>query len=210
VLERWDEVEVDLRVEVTLALDEGLPPRPLLVAFAGEQSVAVAQLRPFTRDDALQALIEVLALLLPLGTDRVALALPALACVADPDPAPDVVDEATLVDGQLLVLVATAEAGTPETRLRGRVHALEQRDGRWHWLAETAEIDPGSFELTDALGLLLEQRGGLRPRDPAAGELLQQLARCLLLGHLISLSDDTADRLEPDRLVDARPDRRRG
>jgi hypothetical protein len=209
MLERWDEVEVDLRVEMTLALDDGLPPRPLLVAFAGEQPVAVTQLRPFAQIDALQALIEVLALLLPLGTDRVALALPALACVPGPGPVPDEVGGTALVDGQLLVLVATAEGGAGKARLRGRLHPLQQREGRWHWLPQTTEIDPRSFALTDAVALLLERRASLRRRDLDAGELQQQLARCLLLGHLVSLSDETADRLEPDRLVDVRSDAHR-
>jgi hypothetical protein len=79
MMQRWDEVEVDLRVEMTLALDEGRPPEPLLAAFAAERPVAVARLRPFEAGDALQALIEVLALLLPLGADRLALALPGVA-----------------------------------------------------------------------------------------------------------------------------------
>jgi hypothetical protein len=53
--------------------------------------------------------------------------------------------------------------------------------------------------------VLLEQRGALHRRDPLDGELQQQLARCLLLGHTVTLSDEVADRLEPDRLADLLP-----
>jgi hypothetical protein len=211
MLQRWDEVEVDLRVEVTLTLDEGLPPQPLLAAFAGEQPVAVARLRRFGQGDALQALIEVLALVLPLGTDRVALALPARAHVADAGadgPADPAADGAAQVDGQLLVLLATAEVRAGRARLRGHLHPLARHDGRWHWLEETTPIDPDTLPLTDALGLLLERRASLQRRDLAAGELQQQLARCLLLGHLVVLSDEIADRLEPDRLIDVLADPR--
>jgi hypothetical protein len=194
MLERWDEVEVDLRVETTLALDEGRPPPPLLVAFAGPRPVAVTALRPFDDGDALQALIEVLALLLPLGTDRLALSLPGIA--RDPDPGAPPTAPA---DGQLLVLVATVEAWPEGSRQRARLHPLRRRGAQWQWGAESTEIDAEAMPLLEALGRLLERRDSLRRVDPTDGELHRQLARCVLLGHTVALHDDIADLLEPDR-----------
>jgi hypothetical protein len=220
MLQRWDEVEVDLRVEVTLALDEGRPPEPLLAAFAEERPVAVTRLRPFEAGDALQALIEVLALLLPLGADRLALALPGVAHLParESSDVPDGEDgddgdrgdrgdrgDPRVGDGQRLVLLATAEAVDDHVEVTGRLHPLERRDGRWLWVRDTVEVDARGVPLLDALAVLLEQRGALHRRDPLDGELQQQLARCLLLGHTVALSDEVADRLEPDRLADLLP-----
>lgn len=214
MLQRWDEVEVDLRVEVTLALDEGRPPEPLLAAFAEERPVAVTRLRPFEAGDALQALIEVLALLLPLGADRLALALPGVAHLparesSDVPGGEDGDDgdrgDPRVGDGQRLVLLATAEPVDDRVEVAGRLHPLERRDGRWLWVRDTVEVDARGVPLLDALAVLLDQRGALRRSEPLDGELQQQLARCLLLGHTVALSDEVADRLEPDRLADLLP-----
>lgn len=221
MLRCWDDVAIDLRVEATLALDEGDGAAPLLVAFAGEQPLALTLLRPFHGADALQALVEVLALLLPLGADRVALSLPGTgrpaAGGADPDAdgagpdadgggGPDAVgrggrEENWPDDARPLVCFVTADVTGP-SRLRAWLHPLRREDGRWCWAPDTVELDPATVPLADALGVLLARRHELRGpvTDP---ELQQQLARCLLLGHAIQLDPAVADRLEPDRLVDA-------
>jgi hypothetical protein len=202
MFERWDEVEVDLRVEATLALDGGGAPRPVLAAFRGPEPLGVAALRPFAHDGLLAALVEVMALLLPLGADRVALAL-----AGRPQPRPGGAVGIVLSDadlgadrGELALLATSVEArGSGPCRLRSRLHPLVREEGRWHWRPDDAtDLDAHRCEVTSALATLVEGRGVLADEDPAAGRLHHQLARCLLRGHRMALAPGVAARLEPE------------
>jgi hypothetical protein len=216
MFEHWDEVELDLRVEATLQLDAGSLPVPQLVAFGDEGFVAEVRLRPFDAAGLLSALVEVLALLLPLGARRLALGLPGevretpeapaadqgagLETDADavPDTDPDAVPDAVLV-------VATART-MPEGRtdLAGRVLALAFDGDCWQWRDDLAvDLDVDEWEVTRALAILLAAHEGDSggPADDEEQHTLQaQLGRCLLLGHEIRLDPTIADLLEPGRL----------
>lgn len=199
MFERWDEVELDLRVEATLQLDEGSVPAPLLVAF-DDDLVAAVRLRPFHGAGVLPALVEVLALLLPLGARRLALGLPGEVreTPEGPDDVPGDVPDAVLV-------VATAQL-TPEggTDLAGRVLALAFDGDCWQWRDEQAvDLDADAWEVTRALAILLRAQETVPagPRDEEELHALQaQLGRCLLLGHEVLFGTAVADRLEPSRL----------
>lgn len=202
MFERWDEVELDLQVEATMALDQGLVPAQLLVAFDDEEPLAVVGLRPFEPDGVLDALVEVLALLLPLGARRLALALPGQA--RDDETGPAVAAATGLTTAEALVVLATADAaGDGPTRLRARVLPLAHDGDCWQWRDQDAlDVDADEWSVTRALGVLLD---GPALLDGGAGDertqLQAQLARCLLLGHVVTLAPSTADRLEPGRLV---------
>lgn len=195
MFERWDEVELDLRVEATLQLDGGSVPVPLLIAFDDDGLVAAVRLRPFDAAGLLPALVEMLALLLPLGARRLALGLPGE--VRDAPEGPDDPPDAVLV-------VATARV-TPQggTDLAGRVLALAFDGDCWQWRDEqSVELDVDGWEVTRALAVLLRAHpASAGPRDEAELHALQaQLGRCLLLGHEVRFGTAVADRLEPSRL----------
>lgn len=192
MFERWDEVELDLRVQATLALDEGAVPVPLLVAFSDDAAIAVVGLRPFGADGLLPALVEVLALLLPVGAHRLALGLPGQTRGAEGAPDDD--------SGPLLV-VATAEAGAEgRVALAGRILPLAHDGSCWQWRDEQAvDLDTEAWEVTRALADLLRARRTIHDDCGELEQLQAQLARCLLLGHEVDLGQATADRLEPAR-----------
>lgn len=211
MFERWDEVELDLKVETMLALDEGAVPAPLLVAFDERDQVAVVGLRPFDPEGVLQALVEVLALLLPLGTRRVALGLPGRVRDVEgpggPEPgtaAPPEAGVAPPPDGGPILVVATGGLdGDAEVRLGARVLPLAHDGACWQWRDDEAiDIDAHAWDVTRALGALLDPDAGMVDRGVRdRAELQAQLARCLLLGHTVALSGEVADELEPDRLA---------
>jgi hypothetical protein len=201
MFERWDEVELDLQVEATLALDEGYAPEPLLVAFDEHEPVGIVGLRPFDSDGVLQALVEVLALLLPLGARRIALTLPGQARDV-PDGGPSA-PTASGTQGPLVVLATADAVGQGATRLRARVLPLAHDGDCWQWQEQDAvDVDAGVWDVTRALAVLLEAPAPLAAEaDRERTQLQAQLGRCLLLGHMVTLAPPAADRLEPGRLA---------
>ena len=231
MFERWDEVELDLRVEATLALDEGLVPPPQLVAFGPHEALGMVTLRPFGPEGPLSALIEVLALLLPLGARRVALALPGRLrevpevgdhMPADPDDVSAVTDgvsaatdgvpageddtasgdDVAMVGPGAMLVVATAETTPAGAALAGRVLPLAHDGDCWQWRDDEAvDLDADDWEVTRALGELLRACDDLYERPRDRHELQAQLGRCLLLGHAMLLTPVAADLLEPARIA---------
>jgi hypothetical protein len=201
MFERWDEVELDLQVEATLALDEGYGPEPLLVAFDEQEPVGIVGLRPFEPHGVLQALVEVLALLLPLGARRLALTLPGQARdVPGSDPTPL---NASGTQSPLVVLATADAVGEGPTRLRARVLPLAHDGDCWQWQEQDAvDIDADDWDITRALAVLLEAPAPFEAETERQRTQLQaQLGRCLLLGHMVTLAPPAADRLEPGRLA---------
>ncbi len=198
MFERWAEVELDLRVEATMALDDGRTPAAMLVAFDEHAPVSVVELRPMASGELLQALVEVISLLLPLGARRLALALPGQ--VREEHAAPSAAD-AQVGDGPLLVVASADGAGTRPASLRARVLPLTHDGTCWQWREDgEVEIDAAAWDVTRALGVLLDAPRRLLGTDAQERRELQaQLARCLLLGHVVVLAPGMADRLEPAR-----------
>ena len=197
MFERFEEAELDLRVEATLALDAGVAPPPTLVAFGANEPVAVVRLRPIAPDELLQALVEVLSLLLPLDARRLALALPGqVREVAEPSATDEEVGP-----GPLLVMVTADGAATTPTTLTARVLPLTHDGTCWQWWEDgEVELDAAEWDISRALGVLLDApTDELGPGVHERREVQAQLARCLLLGHEVTLAPDAADLLEPDR-----------
>lgn len=190
----WDEAPAYLLDLALRDLTHDHAPLPSLVAFSGADPVAIGVLRPFDADGPVPALVEVLALLLPLGTDRVALTLPGRAW-STADPIPPVCEDGDLRQ-QVLVLVQ-AEASTQGCTVRTQLRAIEP-DGTdatgWQLSEPLHEDGFPEAPLIEALRLLLERRDDLR--GEATGQaLVAQLGRVLLLGHTLALAPEPTERL---------------
>lgn len=189
--DRWDDVESELLDLATLDLLSGADPRPTLTAFIGEQPLAMVGLRPFAPGEALQALIEVLALLLPLGADRLAFATPARAWSTE-DPIPAVCDDGDLRQRVLLIVIVDGH-GQP-CRLTTSVHPFSVTGDGPGWQAPLRPDEAPDSPVAAALTVLVDARDDLDDLGDA-GKLAAQFGRVLLLGHDVALSDTVAAEL---------------
>jgi hypothetical protein len=190
----WAEDTARLLTLAALDLEQGLPPRPTLTAYAGDDGLAVVGLRPFGPGEFLQPLVELLALLLPLGADRFGLAVPGRAWSLD-DPIPPVIDEVDLRTTVLTVLQVDDHGGGGPVVDGWLVPYDVEEDGPVFGPATEVGWPDGP----DTAGLLALVRGRREVRtsgrpDPAS--LPVQFARCLLRGHHVVLAPEVADRLE--------------
>lgn len=170
-------------------LDAGGVPMPMLLAYTGDEPGAVITLRPFAPGEMLQAFVEVLSLLLPLGVDRLACALP----VAGGSGTSDVTDELQ----RRRLLLATADGRSGPTRTCHAVFPGEYVEGLgWRW--RTPVDPPPSHEgsLVAALTVLLDARHDLGAEDDDGLQLAAQFGRILLLGHEVAVAPSLALRLE--------------
>lgn len=167
-------------------------PRPHLVGFAGASALVLVGLRPFDRGGYHGPLVEALALALPLGADRVSVALPGRAWSIE-DPVPPVTEGADLRQRVLTQVTVDAHGeGPPRTWCRLHPFAPVVGDDGLRW--EDA-VRPGPAEgwIPDALHTLLAHRGDAVLRA-TRDQLAAQLERLVHLGHEVLL---------PDHLVDA-------
>ena len=174
-------------------LEVGAAPLPTLAAYRGDEPLAITTLRPFGAGELLQALVEVLALLIPLGADRVALSVTGRAWSLD-DPITPVDAEVDLRARVLLLTLADAHDGACATRTE--IHPFEQDADGWCFgpPLELGDHRPESG-IDDALASLLDGRGDL-VANTTDQMIAAQLGRVLLLGHRLALAPDTAADLE--------------
>lgn len=174
-------------------LEAGATPAPTLAAYRGDEPLAVTTLRPFADGELLQALIEVFALLIPLGTDRVALSVTGRAWSLD-DPIVPTGDEVDLRARVVLLILADAHDGTCTTRTE--IHPFEQDADGWCF-GPPLEIGdhPADTGVDEALAALLNGRDDLAA-STTDQMIAAQLGRVLLLGHTIALAPDAAADLE--------------
>lgn len=170
-------------------------PAPHLAAYDGNDLLVVIRLRPFAPGAYQGPLVEALALALPLGADRVSLALPGRAWSMD-DPVPPVTEGADLRQRVLTqVSVDGHRAGRPVVRMALHPFGADA-DGHGGGLRWDTTVDPGPGEgwIPDALSTLVEARD-----DIAAGggidERRQQVTRLEDLGHLVVLTAAGLERL---------------
>jgi hypothetical protein len=164
-----------------------------LLAFAGERPLGLVRLRPHEPGEVVQAMLEVLALLLPLGTDRIVLALPGRAWSSE-DPIAPVSDEVDLRQPVVVAVVADAHLGPCDVSTR--LHPFEVDDrGRCSW--QPAVEPDGSLEapVVAALQVLLDHRDEVRRTAQPGAQLAAQFGRVLLLGHEVSLAAPIAGTL---------------
>jgi hypothetical protein len=189
----WPAAVPELLEIVDSDLDRRGRARSLLGAYAGEEAVGTAVVRPVARDELLQALIELLALLLPMGADRIVLALPGRAW-STADPIPPVSAEADLRTPVLLIVLA--DAHRRRCRTEAEIHPIEYGErGRSWGVPVHAGVD-GHSAVGHALTVLLDHREHLAATTDDE-RLAAQRHRVLLLGHELVLAPSAAARLGP-------------
>ena len=193
-LTRWSDAEAFLLDDATRDLAVGVGPLPVLVAAIDDEVVALGTLRPFDDGGPVPALVEVLALLLPLGVNRVALRLSGRAW-STLDPIPPVSDAGDL-RARVLVLVQADGLSSP-CRISCQLHELRPEPASQGWTLGAAIVDAEAAPvapLIEALDILLDRRDELE-EDVTGAALVAQLGRILLLGHELALAPELAFRL---------------
>ncbi|MFU8839181.1 MAG: hypothetical protein ACNA8R_00480 [Nitriliruptoraceae bacterium] len=190
----WDEVPAYLLEVAHRDLGVAPVPLPSLVAFAGDRPIAIGVLRPFDANGPVPALIELLALLLPLGVDRLALTLTGRAWSSE-DPVPPVCEDGDLRQPVLVLITADASRGT--CALTSELRAILPEDdpsAGWRLGEGLTGDELPEAPLVDALRILLDHRDELT--DETSDEaLVTQLGRILLLGHALALAPEPTERL---------------
>ncbi|MEX0835099.1 MAG: hypothetical protein WD010_03340 [Nitriliruptor sp.] len=190
----WDTATERLLALATAALDDGLPPAPTLAAYAGDEGLAIVGLRPFAPHELTGPLVELAALLLPLGADRFVLALPGRAWSID-DPVPPVVEDVDLRHTVLTVLEIDGH-GPGEPRCDGTIHPYGRGADGVARFEDPVPVGWPEGPSADALRLLVARRAVTFDPDPDPAQVVVQFARCLLRGHQVVLAPAVADHLE--------------
>jgi hypothetical protein len=164
-----------------------------LLAFAGDRPLCVVRLRPHEAGEVVSALLEILALLLPLGADRIVLALPGRVWSAE-DPIAPVTDEVDLRQPVVVHVDADAHGGPCRVRVRLRPFDVDER-GRCWWQEEVDPEGPLDAPLVAALQVLLDRRHDLEGTDRSGAQVAAQFGRVLLLGHEVLLAPPTVEAL---------------
>ena len=194
-LTSWADRHAFVREQAERQLVRGAVPRPLLLAFAGPTPRLLAVVRPFGPDEPVRALGELVAAALPLGADRLLAALPGTSRTpgpAVPPPGPAVPPPG---QRQRLVHGAEAVAGPGPVSCRSWLWPYTVQAGRTDWgRSRVAEHAQGPVAtVAAALGVWVARRAELRADD---GDVRDQLARCLELGHDLYLPVPVARRLQ--------------
>jgi len=186
-------------------LEAGADPRACLLACRGDELVLIASLRRFSKGDHAQALLEVLALAMPLRLDRLALSISARAWSLE-DPIPPVLGDGEDLRQRVLVVVE-AEAGGGGAR--SWLRPFDHVEGLTTWGDRLDEPRPAG-ELASMIGLAVEHADRLSASDD---DLRAQAQRCLDLGHFLLAGPpllDVLQRAAPDRPPQRRSRQERG
>jgi hypothetical protein len=180
----WEDVPDTLLALAACDLDAGGPALPRLAAHRGDEALAIATLRPFATGQLLDPVIELLALFVPLGADRIGFALPGRVWSLL-DPIPPVLEDEGIDLRQPALIVGTADGHERPCRTGAELRPfVRHEDGEWGWDRPVAPDEAPEGPLLSALGIILDSRQELR--FDRAG-LQAQLERVLLLGHGLAL-----------------------
>jgi len=166
-------------------------PSPHLVAVAGEDPLGIIRLRPFPRGGVQKPLVEAMALVVPLGADRVSVALPSRAWSLD-DPVVPVTEDADLRQRVVLQVTVDGHDHDPPA-VETLLHPFDvDADGQLAW---QDAIDPGTGQgwVPDALQAMIAGRHDLH--DHGADERMAQWNRLEDLGHLVLLTPEGEQRV---------------
>lgn len=178
-----------------LAAGDAPDPRPWLLAFEAVELLALVGLRPFAPGHHQGPLVEAMALALPIGADRVSVALPGRVWSMD-DPVPPVTDGADLRQ-RVLTQVTVDGSGRTAPVLHTRLHPFRATTGGGApELVFDDAVDPGPGHgwIPEALAVLVEARGRVGVGSTAE-ERRRQLVRLDELGHDVLLGPRGRERL---------------
>lgn len=187
---RFEALPALLRELLLEDLTCGVAPAPMLVAHHGEVPLAIVVVRPFETGELGQAVLELLALLLPLGADRLVLSLPGRGW-SNRDPVPPVCEEGDLRQRLVVTVSVDGSVGTTPTVTTEILTVEHDDDGAWQL---GTPLDPELLEapVVAMMGALVAERHKLHLGSGHDEQVVAQLGRVLLLGHELALSP-TAD-----------------
>lgn len=194
----WDEWVVELlraSADLDLRIDGEAVPR--FIAAEGERPLVIADVRPFPKGGYHEPLIELMALAVPMGADRVAVGITGRVTSLE-DPIPPVIDG--IGDLRQRVLIVELVDGHRQPARASSLlipFDLRERDVSWR---EPLDPGPGVGWIPSALSLLVDHRHAMQVRP---GDVLEQAERCAMLGHGLTFEAEAAARfgLEIEPLV---------
>lgn len=190
MIERWQDVDDVVVDTATGDLEAGRDVVPLLVAFAGDELLLCADVRPFPRGAYADPIIELLALTAPLGADRLAFAASGRLTSLE-DPIPPVTEEVDLRQRALVVEYADGSDGV--VRQRSVIHPFDVDGAHVAWRPPLQQ-DNGQGWIRDVLGWAVAVRAQLAA-EASVDDVRDQAQRCAALGHGLYLGAGTAVRL---------------
>lgn len=193
----WNDVERFTLTTATADLEARGEVHPLLVAFTGDDPCFFAFLRWFPKGEYHDAMIELLALAMPLRADRLAFAAAGRLTSLD-DPIPPVSADGDLRQRALVVEYVDGHGG-PILR-HSLIHPFALAGRTVHW-EPTVRLTDGRGWIAEALEVCVEGREGFAATatDDAISE---QALRCVSLGHDLYMDRAVSARLgleEPAR-----------
>lgn len=166
-------------------------PSPHLVAVDGEVPLGIIRLRPFPDDGVHDPLVEAMALMLPLGADRVSLALPGRAWSLD-DPVAPVTEDADLRQRVVFQVTVDGHDHHPPA-VASLLHPFDVgHDGQLDW-QDAIDPGPGQGWVPGALQAMIAGRRDLQ--DRGADERMAQWDRLEDLGHIVLLTPEGEQRV---------------
>lgn len=188
--EAWDQWAVELmRAGADLDLRTDGEAIPRFVALEGDRALMIAHVRPFPKGGYHEPLIELMALAVPLGADRVAVGITGRVwSLVDPIvPVLDGVGD--LRQRALVVELVDGHQRAATARTVVVPFSLDADGPAWE---EPFDPGPGEGWIPAALPVLVDGRGTF---EATPADLREQAERCLALGHGLVLVDEIADRL---------------
>ncbi len=182
---RW-EAQSRLLLDLALTdLESGTDVLPTMVAFRGDDPLFLATLRPFPRGGHHDPVIEVGALAVLLGADRVMVSLAGRAW-STVDPIPPVSSDGDL--RQRVVVVHQVDGTHEDPRVLTTLLPVDVTADGTVTTGSVLTDEAGVGWITQVLLTLVEGR----PERAPAAELGRQIRRCEQLGHRVSWSTGIA------------------
>ncbi|HVL98937.1 MAG TPA: hypothetical protein VM324_06580 [Egibacteraceae bacterium] len=187
---RWHDVERFTVQTATADLLGRGEVRPLLVGFMGEEQCVVAFLRGFPNGAYTDPIIEVLALAMALGADRLAFAAAGRLTSLD-DPIPPVTEDADL--RQRALVVEYADGAGPTPLQHSCIHPFTLSSSGVVWDV-TLHLTGGRGWIPDALRIAVSS-GDQLAGEATDADIRSQAERCVTLGHDLALGPTVRARL---------------
>ncbi len=192
-MQRWDEVEQWLKEEAEADLLAGQDSaRPCLAAYRGHEPLFVAFLRRFEKGRYHDAVIELLALAIPLQANQLAMSMTGRAWSLD-DPIVPVSEEGDLRQRVLMIESADSTSGAVESL--SVIFPFEQTapGAPLRWGDRIAHGGAQGW-IPGALRIAVQPETHRRMHSTDA-DMRQQAARIQHLGHLLALAPSVSTRL---------------